>query len=64
MGQYTTSSFSCQRVADIGIAMGENGTDLAQEAAILVLADDSLAHLSDGVAIGSKAYDSLCKGIT
>jgi P-type Ca2+ transporter type 2C len=52
------------RTADIGIAMGQKGTDVAQEAADLVLTDDNLARLPDGVAIGRKAYDNFRKGIT
>ncbi len=50
--------------AHIGIAMGQKGTDVAREAADLVLTDDNLAHLPDGVAIGRKAYDNFRKGIT
>ncbi len=50
--------------AHIGVAMGERGTDVAREAADLVLTDDNFAHLPDGVAIGRKAYDNFRKGIT
>jgi len=52
------------RTAHIGVAMGETGTDVAREAADLVLTDDNFAHLPDGVAIGRKAYDNFRKGIT
>ncbi len=52
------------RSAHIGIAMGETGTDVAREAAGLILTDDNLAHLPDAVAIGRKAYDNFSKGIT
>jgi Ca2+-transporting ATPase len=52
------------RTAHVGIAMGQRGTDVAREAADLVLTDDNLAHLPDGVAIGRKAYDNFAKGIT
>lgn len=52
------------RTADIGIAMGRRGTDVAREAADLVLTDDNLARLPEGVAIGRKAYDNFRKGIT
>ncbi|MHB9031880.1 MAG: HAD-IC family P-type ATPase [Anaerolineae bacterium] len=52
------------RTADIGIAMGAGGTDVAREAADLVLTDDNYAHLTDGVAIGRKAFDNFSKGIT
>jgi Ca2+-transporting ATPase len=50
--------------AHVGIAMGRRGTDVAREAADLILTDDNLAHLPDGVAIGRKAYDNFAKGIT
>ena len=52
------------RTAHIGVAMGQKGTDVAREAADLVLTDDNLAHLPDGVAIGRKAYDNFRKGLT
>ena len=52
------------RTAHIGIAMGQRGTDVAREAAGLVLTDDDFARLVDGVAIGRKAYDNFRKGIT
>lgn len=50
--------------AQIGIAMGQRGTDVAREAADLILTDDNFAHLPDGVGIGRKAYDNFRKGIT
>jgi Ca2+-transporting ATPase len=50
--------------AHVGIAMGQKGTDVAKEAADLILTDDSFAHLPGGVAIGRKAYDNFRKGIT
>jgi Ca2+-transporting ATPase len=50
--------------AHVGIAMGQKGTDVAREAADLILTDDNLAHLPDGVAIGRKAYDNFAKGLT
>ncbi len=52
------------KAAQIGIAMGKKGTDVARESADLVLTDDSFAHLPDGVSIGRKAYDNFRKGIT
>jgi P-type Ca2+ transporter type 2C len=50
--------------AHVGIAMGQKGTDVAKEAADLILTDNNFAHLTDGVAIGRKAYDNFRKGIT
>ena len=52
------------RSAHLGIAMGERGTDVARDAADLILTDDDLTHLIEGVAIGRKAYDNFRKGIT
>jgi len=52
------------RTAHVGIAMGQKGTDVAREAGDLILTDDNLSHLPDGVAIGRKAYDNFDKGIT
>jgi Ca2+-transporting ATPase len=52
------------RTAHIGVAMGVTGTDVAREAADLILTDDDFSHLPDGVAIGRKAYDNFRKGIT
>jgi Ca2+-transporting ATPase len=50
--------------ANVGIAMGEIGTDLAKETADLVLTDDSYVHLPDAIGIGRKAIDNFRKGIT
>jgi Ca2+-transporting ATPase len=52
------------RTADIGVAMGIKGTDVAKEVADLILTDDNFAHLPDAVAVGRKAYDNFRKGIT
>lgn len=50
--------------ADIGVAMGIKGTDVARETADLIITDDNFVHLTDAVAIGRKAYDNFRKGIT
>ena len=52
------------RSANVGVAMGEIGTDLAKETADLVLTDDNYAHVRDAVAIGRKAIDNFRKGLT
>jgi Ca2+-transporting ATPase len=52
------------RTGHIGVAMGVTGTDVAREAADLVLTDDDFSHLPAGVAIGRKAYENFRKGIT
>ena len=52
------------KAANVGIAMGEIGTDLAKEAADLVLTDDNYAHLPDAILLGRKALDNFRKGLT
>ena len=52
------------RSAHIGVAMGVTGTDVAREAADLVLTDDDFSRLPEGVAVGRKAYENFRKGIT
>ncbi len=47
--------------ADIGVAMGESGTDAARGAADLILADDNFASIVSGVEEGRIAYDNVRK---
>lgn len=51
------------KAADIGVAMGQRGSELAKEAAALVLMDDDLGRMVDAVAAGRRIYSNLKKAI-
>ncbi len=51
------------KAAHIGVAMGKRGTEIAKEAASLILLDDDLAGMVDAVAAGRKIYTNLKKAI-
>jgi Ca2+-transporting ATPase len=49
--------------ANIGIAMGGRGTDVARESASMVLLDDDFTSIVSGVRMGRRIYDNLKKAI-
>jgi calcium-translocating P-type ATPase len=51
------------RRADIGIAMGRSGTDVAREAATMILTDDNFATIAAAVETGRRVYDNVRKFI-
>lgn len=51
------------KAADIGIAMGERGTDVAREASSIVLLDDEFGSIVKTIRLGRRIYDNLRKAI-
>ena len=51
------------KASHIGIAMGKKGTEIAKQAASLILVDDDLSRMVDAVAMGRKIYTNLKKAI-
>jgi magnesium-transporting ATPase (P-type) len=51
------------RRADIGVAMGRSGTDVAREAATMVLTDDNFATIAVAIQGGRRVYDNVRKFI-
>lgn len=52
------------KAADIGIAMGARGTDVAREASSLVLLDDDFESIAATVKVGRRIFDNLKKALS
>ncbi|WP_117885489.1 cation-translocating P-type ATPase [Aureibaculum luteum] len=51
------------KAAHIGIAMGKKGTEIAKQAASLILTEDDLSKMVDAIAMGRRIYTNLKKAI-
>jgi cation diffusion facilitator family transporter len=51
------------KAADVGVAMGLRGSEVAKDAAVMVLADDNFASIAHAVEEGRTIHDNLLKAI-
>ena len=49
--------------ADVGISMGQKGSEAAKEASEIVLVDDNFATIADAISVGRTVYDNIKKAI-
>ncbi len=51
------------KAANIGVAMGKKGTEIAKQSASLILVDDDLSNMVEAIAMGRRIYSNLKKAI-
>jgi Ca2+-transporting ATPase len=51
------------KAADIGISMGQRGSEVAKSAADLILNDDDLYHMTEAIALGRNIYNNFKNAI-
>jgi Ca2+-transporting ATPase len=52
------------KASDIGVAMGQRGTDVAREAAALVLVEDDFGAIVSAIRVGRRIYDNIRKAMS
>lgn len=53
-----------QKIADIGISMGQHGSEISREAADLILLDDNIATIVSTVQDGRRIYQNIAKAVS